>query len=279
MKKNINGFPIHPVGIGTWLMGGGMFTDKIPFAVYGGEEKEIEAIRYSLSKGQNHIDTAQMYGMGHTEEIVGNAIQGFDRSKIFLASKIWRTHALRLSVVKQVAEMLKRLQTTYLDLLYMHAPWPEVDLEQCIQGINDAVDRGLVRAVGVSNFNLEQVEQAIAASKYPIAALQNHYSLTYRSEFSPELRALCRTHTITFVAYKPLERKKLTDNPLPLITKLAKKYQKTPAQVILNWVISQEGVVAIPKASWKKHIDENLGALTFEIEEKDKEVLDNLSSL
>src|SRR5438105_5065656 len=102
----INGFEVNPIGIGTWTIGEG-----------SNDAGEVEAIRFSLESGQNHIDTAEMYASGRAELLVGQAIKGRDRSKIFIASKIWRNHASRNAVVSATREMLKRLKTDYLDLL------------------------------------------------------------------------------------------------------------------------------------------------------------------
>jgi hypothetical protein len=96
--------------------------------VYGNEEEEIEAIQYSLRIGQNHIDTAQIYGVGHTEEIVGNAIKKFNRSQIFIASKIWKSHIKRSSVLHGIEGMLKRLQTKYIDLVYIPVFWTNIQI-------------------------------------------------------------------------------------------------------------------------------------------------------
>jgi diketogulonate reductase-like aldo/keto reductase len=273
-KKYINSFEIHPIGIGTWQMGGGLFEDRTAFAVYESDQTEIKAIRHALSCGQNHIDTAQFYGAGHTEEIVGQAITGFDRTKIFLASKVWKSHATRKAVPYAVEAMLKRLNTSYLDLLYIHAPWPEISIDECRLGICDAIDAGLVRALGVSNFNALQMRSALGVSRHGVAAYQVHYSLLERSRYTPEVKVICDKEKTTVVAYKPLERKMLTDqNSGEALVELAKKAGVTVGQLALRWLIAQPGVVAIPKASKIEHIDENLGAMTVEVDDSVMEAL------
>src|SRR5690606_20459801 len=103
---------------------------KTSFAYYSYDKENIEAIRYSISKGSNYIDGAQFYGAGHTDEIIGEAIKGFDRSKLFLASKIWKSYVLRNAVVPATRDILRKIQTDYLDLLYIHAPFTEVPMEE-----------------------------------------------------------------------------------------------------------------------------------------------------
>jgi diketogulonate reductase-like aldo/keto reductase len=275
--KIINGFKVHPIGIGTWQMGGGLFEDRTAFANYEQDQSEIKAIRYALSLGQNHIDTAQFYGAGHTEEIVGQAIAGFDRAKIFLASKIWKSHATRKAVPHAVEQMLKRLNTSYLDLLYIHAPWAEVSVDECLLGICDAIDLGLVKALGVSNFNAQQMRSALAASRHGVAANQIHYNLLDRVRFTDELRVICEKEKAALVAYQPLERKKLTDQSSnENLVKLAGKCGVTVSQLALYWLIAQKGVVAIPKASRIEHIEENIGAMKIDV---DPSVLDELNGI
>ena len=124
-EHGIGGVELHPIGIGTWAMGGSRLSDGTVFASYEDDEKEAEAIRYSLENGQNHIDTAQLYGAGHTEEIVGRALEGFPREKVFLATKIWKSHAASTAAVrKAVEDSLRKMKTDYVDLIYTHAVLP-----------------------------------------------------------------------------------------------------------------------------------------------------------
>ena len=290
-EKRIGGRILHPIGIGTWTMGGARFDDGTVYADYDHDDEAVDAIRYSLSKGQNHIDTAQLYGAGHTEEIVGKAIRGMAREEIFLASKVFKSHALRSSVRAAVEGTLKRLGTDYLDLLYVHEPWDMVPMEEYIFGINDAFEAGLARSIGVSNFNMEQLKMALSMTRNPLVANQIHYNLLERSVATPGLLKFCRENEIMIVAYRPVERKLLTDqtnsketNSKDLlkrsqIVRIARKYGKTVAQIAINWLICQPGVVAIPKAVHTEHIDENLGALDFGLDAEDRELLERLPEL
>ncbi len=275
-EKSIGGVPVHPLGIGTWGMGGDRLDEHTVYADYDNDQAEVDAIRYCLSRGQNHIDTAQLYGAGHTEEIVGQAIRGQDRSRLFLASKVWKTHAARRSaVVKAVVGMLRRLGTDYLDLLYTHAPYEAIPLEVTVAGLNDALEAGLTRAIGVSNFDLDQLRRAAASSRNSIAAAQLHYNLLERGKVTGELLAYCREEGIAVVAYRPVERRLLADRAEePAVLQVASRLGCTPAQVALAWLIDQEGVIPIPKASRREHIDENLGALRVRLGPEERSALE-----
>jgi diketogulonate reductase-like aldo/keto reductase len=256
-----------PIGIGTWGIGG--FIEP----VYGDEEKDAEAIRYSLSKGQNHIDTAEMYGNGHSEEIVGEAIKGLKREKLYIASKVHRNYTKGKEVLKSTEKILKRLNTDYLDLLYIHSYWQDENMEEFLKGVNNAVDSGLAKAIGVSNFNIDNLLWAVNKSKYPIVANQMNYNILHQTEVPEEMKEYCRKEEVYLVAYRPVERKLLADECVnETVLKIADKYKKTPAQIAINWLLSQNRI-PIPKSTDKKHINENLGAVDFEIEDKDLQKL------
>ncbi len=277
IEKNIGDTRVNPIGIGTWMMGGGYLEGKIPFASYGNELHEIEAIRYSISKGQNHIDTAHMYGAGHTEEIVGQAIAQIDRSALFIASKVWKSHCTRLAVPHSILESLRRLQIKQLDIVYAHYAFKESPMEEYIGGLNDAVDQGLTRFIGVSNFSLEELKQAISLSKHPITAIQNHFNVLHKSEFPVELQEFCNANNIAMVAYRPLGRGMLTHECTnQIVIDLAIKYGKSTAQIALNWVLSHDNMHAIPKASKTENVDSNLEALTFDLSPEDRAALEAL---
>lgn len=279
--KTLNNFKINPIGIGTWMMGGGYYREsKVTFATYDNDSTEIEAIKYSIQKGQNHIDTAVMYAAGHSEELVGKAIQDYDRDELFIADKLYKSHLHRTSVVPAVKDMLRRLKTDYIDLLYVHSPWDVEPMKDYISGLNDSVDAGLARSIGVSNFNLKQLKQAMEISKHPIVANQNRYNVLYKTEANTEMLDFCKKHDIMIVAYRPVERKLLADETEDKTVKeIADKYKKTPAQIALNWLIQQDNVVAIPKSVSKEHIDENLEALNFELKEEDIQKLNTIPSI
>jgi diketogulonate reductase-like aldo/keto reductase len=264
-KKKIGKFRVHPIGIGTWAVGGGMLP------IRGNEEEEIRALRYSFKKGQNHIDTAEIYGRGHSEEVVGQAIKGLSRERLFVATKVWRNNATKSGIPKAAETSSRRLDVKYVDLLYVHFCWNEPDIEDYIEGLNKAQDTGLTKAIGVSNFNLSQLKIAVSISKNPIVALQNHYNVMHQGEVDKKMKDFCKKNKITIVAYSPLENCTRSK----LVIKLAEKYDRSPAQIAINWLVSQDNVVTIPKSTDKEHIDENLGSMDFTMDKKDIKLLNN----
>ena len=275
MMKTKSGDMLNPIGIGTWGMGGDRFDDGNFYADYRYDEREVAAIRHSISRGQNHIDTAQIYGSGHTEEIVGRAIEGIDRESIYIATKVWRSHSLRHAVPRMAESSIRKLGTTYIDLLYVHAPWDSIEMSEYIRGLNDAADSGVALTIGVSNFSTSQLEAACRISKHPIVANQIHYSLLERDSIADGMLDFCRREGITVVAYRPVERKLLADQTkLESLRELSERLGRTPAQIAIAWLLSQEGVITIPKASEPEHIDENLGALDVTLRSEDRALLE-----
>lgn len=270
-EKQINGHSVYPIGIGTWGMGCGIYPDKTHYAVYGDEDRAIEAIRYGISLGQNHIDTAQIYGIGHTEEIVGQAIQGYDRSRLFIASKLWKSHLKGDAILRAIESMLVRLQTSYLDLVYLHGYWDSYEpIHAQLRGLERAKHRGLIRGIGMSNVTLDQLKTSL--NVVPIVAVQNYYSLINRSWITPEYLAFCVEHNIAIVAARPLELGAISS--LSFLHPLREKYHASPSQIALAWLVNQRNVHAIPKAIDKRHIQENVGSV-FEISPQDMTFLDN----
>ncbi len=278
-KWQIGEAPLHPIGIGTWGMGGLRMEDGTIYADYERDTEEAEAIRVAVSMGQNHIDTAQLYGAGHTEEIVGEAIRGLDRSKLYIATKVWKSHAgSRLSVRRAVEDSLRKLGTDYVDLIYTHAPFDGISKEITIAGLNDAVEAGLARSIGVSNYDTAQLKEAVELSSRPIVANQLLYNVLERGLVSDEMLVYCREQGITVVAYRPVERKLLADKAEnSTVLEIASRYKRPVSQIAINWLIGQQGVVAIPKATSRAHIEENLGAMEFSLEEEDRERLDQVA--
>ena len=274
--KVIGDFRIHPIGIGTWLVGGGPDKDGNIVADTSDDERILEALRCSLKMGQNHIDTGQVFGGGHTEELIGKAVKEVPRSEVFISSKVWKTHIARDKVREAVDIILKRLDTDYLDMLSVHKVWPEVPFEETVRGINDAIDEGTVRNIGVNNLSFEQLKKACEVSKHPVRATQIHYSLWYKNDLPEAMRSYCEKNKITVVAFKPLERcKKLADGIPDILRDMAEKYKRSVHQIALNWIVRQKNIITIPKALNPDHIKSNVEAAEFSLADDDWEKLSN----
>ena len=275
--KTKSGKSLFPIGIGTWNIGGTFTAD--PAAQYKGakpnydnEAAEIEAIRYSISKGQNHIDCAELYGAFHTDEVVGKAIAGLKREDLYIADKLWKTSVGDGLVRATVEQMLRKLGTDYLDMLYIHAPWDGVNWQAAIPQIDELIDEGIVRDFGVSNFTVVDMEQARKIAKHPVVANQMNYNVLYKDEVDGEFQDYCRKNNIQIVAYQPVKRREVLDNEA--IQDIAKAHGATAAQVALAWLLAQ-GALPIPKAIDKSHIDENVMATDITLSAQDLELLAN----
>jgi diketogulonate reductase-like aldo/keto reductase len=262
-----SGKSVFPIGIGTWDLAG-KFTPQP-----SKESAAIEAIHYSLSKGQNHIDCAELYGGFYTDEVVGKALAGCTRADLYIADKLGRGSVERGKARPTVEKMLQKLGTDYLDLLYIHAPWPDVNWQEAIPQIDELIDEGLVRAFGVSNFTVAQMQQAQALSKHPIIANQMNYNVLYKTEVTDDFRAFCRAQNIQIVAYQPVKRQEVLTNAV--IQEIAAAHDATPAQVALAWLLAKDAL-PIPKAASKPHIDENVAAVEIQLTAEEVARLDSL---
>lgn len=273
-----SGKPLFPIGIGTWNIAGVFNADptakyKGAKPSYGNEETEIEAIRYSISKGQNHIDCAELYGAFYTDEVVGKAIAGLKRQDLYIADKLWKTSVDTGLVRPTVGKMLKKLGTDYLDMLYIHAPWEGVNWQDAIPQIDELINEGVVRNFGVSNFTLADMEEAQKLAKHPIAANQMNYNVLYKDEVNQAFKDYCQANNIELVAYQPVKRQEVLQNET--IQAIAKAHNATAAQIALAWLIAQNAL-SIPKAVNKQHIDENVLSTEIKLSEEELASLNQL---
>lgn len=270
---------VHPIGIGTWNVASRINPDRIGDdykgveAVYGNEEKEIEALRYSLSKGQNHIDCAQLYGHFYTDEVVGRAIAGQSREDLYIADKLWKISVGKGLVRPTVEKMLQKLGTDYIDLLYIHAPWEGTHWQEAIPQIDKLIDEGIVRQFGVSNFTITDMQTAMTIAKHPIVANQMKFNVLYKEEVDLTFREFCEQHDIRIVAYQPIKRQEVLYSET--VQAVAADRKATPAQVALAWLL-QVGALPIPKATTKEHIDENIKAIDLKLTDQEMARLNNV---
>ena len=261
-KTLANGFSLPVYGLGTWQMGGRHESDDTH------DEQEVTAIRQAIDYGITHIDTAESYDMGHSEELVGKAITGYDRSKLFITSKVSAHNQRYDDLLQSCAASLKRLDTEYLDLYLLHRyPEPGIPIAETVRAMNQLMSEGKIKHIGVCNFTVPMLEEIKKYTSHPIVCNQVHYSLRCREIVDKGILEYCQANDIMVVAWGPLEKAMLEKNWL--LEKLATKYGKTPYQVALNWLISQPDVVTIPKTSQLKHLEENLGALGWHLSEAD----------
>jgi diketogulonate reductase-like aldo/keto reductase len=268
-KKLQNGFKLPVLAIGTYGMGG----DDAK-ADYGEDKKHIKSIQEAIKLGYAHIDTAEVYGRGHTEELVGKAIKEFDREKLFITTKVAKEHLNYDDVINSAKKSLQRLGTHYVNLYLVHAPNPAIPIKETMEAMNYLIDKKLVRNIGVSSFNAEQMEEAQKYSKHKIVANQLKYNLYATIDI--EAIKYCQDNGIMVIAYKPFGRGKLLTEKIQLLSDLAEKYNKSEAQITLNWLVSKKNVVVLFKASSARHLKENKDIFDFKITKEESNELDAL---
>ncbi|MDK6029245.1 aldo/keto reductase [Ignisphaera sp. 4213-co] len=252
---------ISSLGMGTWGIGGGFWTPD-----YSMDRLWVEVLRTGLQLGMTLIDTAEMYGGGHSEEIVGEAIKGFDRESIFIVSKVWPSNASYENVLKSAKASSKRLNT-YIDLYLLHWPSNDVHICETIKAFEKLVDEGVIRFYGLSNFTVRGIEEARSCTKkYDVVAIQNHFSLLHRDD-EKDVIPYAQRKGLLYMAYTPLEKGQLAKHSF--LAQIGRKYGKTATQVALNWLMCIDNVVPIPKAGTIEHVKENAGALGWRLSKED----------
>jgi len=257
------GIKLPAIGMGTWGIGGYFSRDSI------GDNESIRALRRGIELGMYLIDTAEMYGAGHAEEVVGEAIKPFSREQIFIVSKVLPENLHYANVIKAVQKSLKRLQIDWLDLYLIHYPNPRIPLKETIEAMEKLVEQNLVKFIGVSNFDVGEMEEGKSyLSKNDIVVNQVEYSLLNRC-IERDVLPYCTQQQMIIMAYTPLAKSRLSRSEF--LREIGEKYGKTAAQVALNWLIAKEKVIAIPKAVNMDHIEENASAMGWRLSQDDIE--------
>lgn len=246
---------IPSLGLGTWQLMG---------------EQCVNGVKTALDIGYRHIDTAQIY---ENESEVGQGIasSGVEREAIFLTTKIWTSNFRKEDVASSFATSLKKLKTDYVDLLLVHWPNPEIDLRETLEAFLKLHKSGKARHIGVSNFPVALMRQAIEEMGFPIACNQVEYHALLNQK---AVLDYAHHHDMVVTAYSPLARGEL--NTHQVMIDLANKYNKTPSQIALRWLIQQKNVCAIPKASSEAHIRANFDIFDFQLTADDHEFISNL---
>ncbi len=243
-----NGAEIPAIGFGTWELRGRT------------ARRSVEA---ALDVGYRHIDTAAMYG---NESEVGEAIAAHPTSRedIFVTTKVWASEAGDGPFQRSAEASLKRLKLDIIDLLLIHWPSQTVSIKEQIFALCDAKRRGLTCHIGISNFSVAQVEEAVALADAPIVTNQIEHH-PWREQGA--LFEACRRHGISVTSYSPLGKaRRLND---PVLAAIARAKAKTPAEVVLRWQIQQPMNIAIPRSSKPERIAENFGVFDFALTEEE----------
>lgn len=255
-----DGERVPAFGQGTWHMGE---NRRIAAA-------EEAALKLGIDLGFDLIDTAEMYGSGTAEEIVGRAIAG-RRDRLFIVSKVLPYNASQEGVVEACERSLKRLGTDQIDLYLLH--WRgSVPLAETLAGFARLQRDGKIRHHGVSNFGIADMQEWVAlAGGATVAANQILYNLSRRGP-EWELIPWCRERRVAIMAYTPLEQGRILGNRA--LAEVAARHGASPAQVALAWLLRQDGLMVIPKATRPEHVRDNYGALGVELTDDDLAALD-----
>jgi diketogulonate reductase-like aldo/keto reductase len=248
------------LGQGTWNMG----DDPARRA------DEIAALRLGLDLGMTLIDTAEMYGDGRSEQLVGEAIEG-RRDEVFLVSKVLPTNSSKRGTIRACERSLERLGTDRIDLYLLH--WRgRPQLAETLSGFEELQRMGKIRFWGVSNFDINDMDELFADARgRGCATNQLLYNLTRRG-IEYDLLPWSRERGMPIMAYSPVEQGRLLGEPA--LEAVARRHGATPAQVALAWLLRRDGVVAIPKASRADHVRDNRAALDLELSTEDIAELD-----
>jgi diketogulonate reductase-like aldo/keto reductase len=261
----LSGRLIPALGQGTWGMGED--PTKRP--------AEIAALRLGLDLGMTLIDTAEMYGEGGAEEVIGEAIAG-RRDEVFLVSKVYPHNATRRGAIEACGRSLLRLKADYLDLYLLH--WRgTVPLIETLAAFQVLKQAGRIRDYGVSNFDqLDMEEATVLPGGDEIATDQVLYNLRHRG-IEWDLLPWCRERGIPLMAYSPIEHSPREQQGIldhPWLRLVAARHHATPAQIALAWLLQQEDITVIPKASHTAHVRENRAALDLKLTNEDLMELD-----
>lgn len=261
-----DGTVVPRLGQGTWYLGQGLSP----------RQQERDTLRRGIELGMTLIDTAEMYGEGRSEQLIGEAIQGLDREKLFLVSKVYPHNAGRGRLERSLEATLGRLGTDYLDLYLLH--WRgSIPLRETAQEMERQVALGRIRRWGVSNLDLRDMKELMATGLGDhCVADQVLYHLGSRG-IEYDLQGWLAERQIALMAYCPLAQGGTLRRGLlshPAVTEAARAHGVTPAQVLLNFVLQKDNVIAIPKASTPQHVLENAAALDFCLTSQELEALD-----
>lgn len=253
--KQVQGVNIPEIGIGTYRL-------------YGRECQK--AVSEALSIGYRHVDSAQMY---KNEKEVGDAIysSSVNREDVFLTTKVWHTNLEHDDVLQSVEDSLRQLRTPYVDLLLIHWPNDQFSIQQTFEAMLTLRDQGKALNIGISNFPLGLTKKVVEEHRIPILTNQVEYH-PFLAQF--DLLDYSYENDFLITAYSPLAQGKVMENDT--LSEIGEEYGKKPAQIALRWLIEQEHVIAIPKASSREHLEENINIFDFELSDEHFQQIDDL---
>ena len=251
-----NGARIPAIGLGTWELSGRTCA---------------RLVEQALKLGYRHIDTAQVY---ENEREVGDGVRasGVRRDDVFVTTKVWTTHFAPNDLERSTKESLVRLRLPEVDLLLLHWPNPQVPLSETLGALAHAKKLGLTRHIGVSNFTVALIEQAVAECPEPLVCDQVEYH-PYLDQ--TKVREACARHGLAMVAYSPVAKGRIKNDET--LVRIGRAHGKTAAQICLRWLV-QQNVAAIPRTSKLERLSENIDIFDFELSDTEIDQVSRMGS-
>ena len=251
-----NGAKIPAIGLGTWELRGRTCA---------------RLVEQALRLGYRHIDTAQAY---ENEREVGEGLRtsGIRRDDVFVTTKVWTTHFAPHDLERSTKESLAKLRLSEVDLLLLHWPNPQVPLQETLGALARVKKLGMARHIGVSNFTVALIDEAVAACPEPLACDQVEYH-PYLDQ--TKVREACARHGMALVAYSPVAKGRIKGDAT--LARIGQPYGKTAAQVCLRWLV-QQNVSAIPRTSRIERLSENIDVFDFALSDDEMQQISQLAS-
>ncbi len=295
-----SGIKVSQLVQGLWEAGGGYFGDPI-------DQATIDAVHCDMEVGLNTFDTAELYGNGHSEDVLGEALKGYKRDSYVLITKVWTTHYKKEDMEQALETSMKRMNTDYVDVYFLHYPpyWgvqDPISLEEAVYNINSLKKAGKIRSIGVSNFSLRELKEARTYAD--IDVIQPGYNLLWRY-IDRDVFPYCREENIAVITYASLAQGLLTGtlsrDKVPeggrsraalfqpgiyeqcldvtdFLVPIAKKYNVTVPQLVISWMVNTPGLTApIVGNSNRQQVLENIAALDINLSKEDYDAIDKRS--
>lgn len=258
----LNSNEIFPIGIGTFKLD------------LENPEKTLQALLYSVDKGQNFMSTSLIYDNGNVVDFLQKFFQEAKKDELFMTCHLEANVEKKEDVEKQLDEYLQKMKIDYVDSLQVHLPHSmQMPLLEIYEEMNKLVKKGKVRFLSASNTTLEQLKEL--QQNFKLFSFEGVYNLECKYYENIGLMDFCKENDIQFVCYQALRRNNIAKMNYPFLTEMAKKYDKTQNQILLNWLVKEKGVSTLIKTNTIQNIDSNLEALDFAMEKEDLETLNN----